>query len=332
MTAPALIRTDAKQGTPEWLAMRRTGITATDLPILMGNRDGLVRLWAEKCGLVEPEPPDPATQEMYDLGHALEPVIARRYSVLTGRPLRAVEAMVRHPEVSWAFASLDRVSAVAGERLIVEIKWAPHLAWRSEPEAVPAAVQDQVQWQMLVTGYPVAHVAALVGSRVEWHEVPADRGYQDALMTTARWFRGLVERKERPDIDGSESTRRTLTALYPADTEDMLDPTAETDALAHGLRSAKAAAKAAGDEKDRLENVIRAVLEEHEGVESDWYRMTWTKNRDGSRTDWKKVAEVASRDFDREVWEALVREHTTTTEGPRVLRTRFLDEETGKWL
>lgn len=332
MTAPVLVRLPVRQNTDEWLEMRRTGIAASDLPVLMGNRPSVVNLWAYKAGILDAEPIDPDTQEMFDLGHDLEPVIARRYTLKTGRPVKAVGAMVRHPDIPWAFASLDRVSAVPGERLIVELKWEPHYSWARQSETVPAVVQDQVQWQMFVTGYPVAHVAVLVGGHVEWHEVPADRDYQDAELKVATWFRGLVERKERPPVDGSEATRKALARMYPSDTLDALDPTPETDALAYSLRSARAAAKAAGDEQDRLENVIRAVLGEHEGVEGDGYRMTWTKNKDSARTDWKKVAEVAGRDWDPEVWQAMVRDHTTTSEGARVLRVRFLDEESGKWL
>lgn len=332
MTAPALVRLPVRQNTDEWLAMRRTGITASDLPVLMGNRDGLVRLWAEKSGLVEAETPDPATQEMFDLGHDLEPIIARRYTIKTGRPLKAVSAMVRHPEVPWAFASLDRVSAVPGERLIAELKWQPHFTWRGESEAVPAAVQDQVQWQMLVTGYPMAHVVVLVGARVEYHEVPADRDYQDAQMRVATWFRGLVERRERPTIDGSESTRRLLADMYPADTDEPLEPTAETDALAGEWRAARAAAKAAAEEEARLANVTRAVLEAHPGVESDWYRLTWKKNKDSERTDWKAVAADLAGRIDPDIWQSAVDGHTTTVEGARVLRPWFKDEESGKWL
>lgn len=328
--APVLVRLPVRQNTPEWLEMRRTGVAASDLPVLMGNKDGIVPLWAYKAGILEREDIDPATQEMFDLGHDLEPVIARRYTIKTGRPLKVVGAMVRHPDIPWAFASLDRVSAAPGERLIVELKWEPHHSWSRSPETVPAAVQDQVQWQMFVTGYPVAHVAVLTGSRVDYHEVPADPAYQDAEMRVATWFRDLVVRKERPPVDGSEATRRALARMYPVDDGDLMDPTPETDALAHSLKSARAAAKAAGDEQDRLENVIRAVLEEHAGVESDWYRLTWKKNKDTQKVDWKKVAETLADD--RETFEQIVRSHTTTTEGARVLRPYFRDEESGKWL
>ena len=332
MSAPALVRTPVRQNTDEWLAMRRTGVTASELPVITGNRPGLVELWAYKAGLIEREDPDPATQELFDIGHALEPVIADLYTGKTGRRVKRVTQMLRHPRHDWLFASLDRVSAEAGERIIVELKWAPHRRWDAGDETVPADVQDQVQAQMLVSGYPMAHVAVLMGGRLDWHEVPADPEYQAALLTLAERFRADVLSGTRPKVDGSESTRRTLARLHPSDTLDMLDPNPTLDALAADLRAAKAAARAATEEQDRLENVLRATLGDHEGVESDWYRMTWTQNKPGSRTDWKKVADAASAQWDDETWQALLRSHTTTTDGARVLRTRFLDEGTNKWL
>jgi putative phage-type endonuclease len=343
VTAPALITTDVRQNTDEWLALRRTGVTASEMPVIAGNRPGLVELWAYKSGLIEREDPDPATQELYDIGHALEPVIADLYSRKAKRPVRRVTQMIRHPEHEWLFASLDRVSAVKGERIIVELKFAPNRRWDDGVEAVPADVQDQVQTQMLVSGYPMAHIAVLMGGRVDWHEVPADREYQDALLRMALRFRQQVLTGQRPDIDGSESTRKALTRMHPSDTLDMIDPpTTELDGLAADLRAAKAAAKAAIAEQDRIENVIRAVLGDHEGVESETYRLTWTQNKPSRKTDWKAVAadlrafllsgEEPPADINGPAFaDQIEAKHTTTTEGARVLRTRFLDEETSKW-
>lgn len=337
MSAPALVRTPVRQNTDEWLAMRRTGVTASEMSTITGNRPGLIELWAYKAGLIEREDPDPATQELYDIGHALEPVIAELYTAKTGRRLKRVTQMIHHPRHPWLFASLDRVSAMPGERTIVELKYAPHRRWDAGVETVPADVQDQVQTQMLVSGYPMAHVAVLMGGRLDWHEVPADPEYQAALLALATDFRDAVLTGARPDIDGSESTRRALARLYPSDTLDMLDPTPELDALASDLRAAKAAAKAAAEEEDRLANVLRAVLGDHEGVESDWYRLTWTQNKPSARTDWKALAEdyadvLAAEGHGESYLAALKADRTTTTEGARVLRSRFLDEETNRWL
>lgn len=346
MSAPALSRLPVRQGTPEWLAMRRTGITASDMPIIAGNKEGIFDLWAFKCGLLEEMPVDEATQEMYDLGHALEPVIAERYTIKTGRPVRRVDQMLRHPDIDWAMASLDRVSAVRGERRIVELKYTPYRMWPTDgPEPVPSAVQDQIQWQSFVTGYPVNDAAVLVGGRVDIHELPADPAYQQTLLGLAEWFRGLVLRQEPPPMDGSESTRKALQRLYRPDDALVLRATADVDEVAHELYRAKAEAKAASDRQATLENALRALLGDATYVQGAGYKATWTRNKDGSKTDWRSVAKAyrALLDADDGVhgagylpaeqdrFDAIESLHTATTEGPRVLRVTF-KEEASSWL
>jgi len=327
-----LVTLPVRQGTPEWLAMRRTGVTASEMPVIAGNRPGLVELWAYKSGLIEREAPDAATQELFDLGHALEPVISDMYTRRTGRPLRRVSQMVRHAGIDWLFASLDRVSAVRGERLVVELKFSPHRRWDDGAETVPADVQDQVQTQLLVTGWPMAHVAVLLGGRLDWHEVPADPDYQAALLTMAQAFRAQVLSGTRPTIDGSESTRRALARMHPRETLDLIEPTPEIDALAADLRVAKAAATAAKDEEDRLANVLRAVLGDHEGVDADTYRLTWRATADVRKTDWKALsADLAALVDNPGATDALATFHTTTAPGTRRLVTRFQGDD-GRWM
>lgn len=321
-----------RQGTDAWLEARRDAIGSSDIPVITGSRPGgLLNLWAIKSRLLEPEPPDEDTQELFDLGHALEPVIAARYSLKQNRPVRVVNRMLQHPSIPWATASLDRVSAVKGERRVVELKWAPFSRDWSGDEPVPALVQDQVQWQLMVTGYPVADVAVLRNGRVEVHELTADQSYQDDLVFLARDFRGYVLRGERPPVDGSESTRRVLTRLYPRDLGTITEPTAEIDALVAELREAKVALKAAEDHEATLKNVLRATLETAPGVEGDGYRITFKKNKDSETVAWEQVAKGLLATLPDETQAALLSIHTTPKEGARPLVVKYRDEETGKW-
>lgn len=327
-----LLRLPVRQNTDEWLALRRTGVSASMMPVITGNKPGLLSLWAEQCGLVEPETPDTATQEMYDLGHALEPVIADAYTRKYGRPLKRVDHMVRHPDLEWAYASLDRVSAVKGERRIVELKANLARRWDTDVEPVPAAVQDQVQWQLFVTGWPVADVAVLQGFKVEAHEVPADPEYHETLLALARWFHDLVVRGERPEVDGSESTRRALTRMYPRGDGDVITaPPTELDDLVRLLYRQRAEAKAASDAEAATENAVRALLAEAGGVEGVGYRITYRNNKPTARTDWKAVAEDLAPVVGSGPWGEAVAARTATQEGPRVLRVTF-KEEASSWL
>ena len=292
------------QGTPEWERERLRYIGSSSIPIITGNspyKTSAVQLWAHMAGVLEPDPIDPETQELFDLGHKLEPIVAWRYTLKTGRPLRKVKRMLVSRDIPWAACSLDRVSAVRGERLIVECKWSPYRDFAGEGgDLVPAHVVDQVQWQMLVTGYPLAHVAVIVGSRFSWFEIPEDKAHQSDLLYLGEDFMGYVIRKERPPVDGSDATRRVLTRMHTGSAVEWADADALSDAFAAELREATKVAKWATDRQELVKNQVRALLKDAEadGVEQPGrYTITWKADKNGSRS----------------------------------LRPRFVDEEVGSW-
>lgn len=294
----------AIQGTPEWVDARRDVVGSSDIPIITGSSPyatSLFALWAVKTRLVDLAPPDPQTQELFDLGHALEEPIAARYTLLTGRPLRRRRQLLVHPRDRWMGASLDRVSARRGERRIVEVKWVPNRRWATDgPEPVPSYVQDQVQWQLAVTGWDVADVVVLNGSHVEVHEVGPSDSYQADLRYLARDFWDRVEAQDRPPVDGSEATRDAIARLHPRDTLGLMPPSPETAALAYAIRDATAAKKAALEEDGRLRNLMRLLLEEHAGVEDEDYRIHFRRSADRivTTTNWEALAQVYGRTVD----------------------------------
>lgn len=308
------------QGTPEWLERRRSGVGSSDAPVIAGERGSVVELWAQKAGLVEVDEPDEDTARLFEWGHRLEPVVADWYSDQTGRKLRRVNRLLQHPEIPWAIASLDRV--VEGEKRIVEIK-TTRFGWkRGEP--VPGDIQTQVQHQLWVTGYDVADVAVLAGgSEPSIFEVARDDAFIDDLAFLEAEFWGWVESKTRPPMDGSENARRVLSRLHPRNDGTLIPASVEVDAIALQLRDARDIAKAAQDRADTLENAVRSLIGDADGVEGDWGRITWKKNADSERTDWKLMAESLRRIVDDETAQAIQGMYTRTVEGPRVLRCDF---------
>jgi hypothetical protein len=87
------------------------------------------------------------------------------------------------------------------------------------------------------------------------------------LVELEREFWRMVQTRERPTVDGSEATRRTLSRLWSREQGELITaPSTEMDEIAHRLRDAKAEAKAAADLEATLENAIRALLAEGPGV------------------------------------------------------------------
>ncbi len=238
------------------------------MPVIAGEREGLLALWAVKAGLMEPEPIDERTAKLYRWGHLMEPVIAQAYTEETGRPLVRVNRMLQSREWPVARASLDRRSARKGERRGVEIKNTRSPRWMGYTE-IPGDVRVQCQWQMYVADLEVVDVAVLsMGSDLHILEEPRDDGWIDDLLYLGREFWDHVQTRTQPErVDGDESTRQALHHLYPSDTGVMLPRTAQFVDLARELAAARALVKEAGAEEDRLSNTLAAMLADASGVD-----------------------------------------------------------------
>jgi putative phage-type endonuclease len=279
-----------RQNTAEWEEARLDGIGSSDAPVIAGERGSVVALWAAKTRQAPAEEIDADTRAMFDLGHRLEPVVADVYTERVGRPVRRVNRMLRRREDPWAFASLDRVSAVKGERRIVELKTAPWSTW-GVGEPVPGDVQAQVQHQLWVTGYDVADVVVLHrGYDLQIHEVGRDDGFIDDLVYLEREFWQWVQTRSRPPVDGSELTRKALQRMFPDEYGEVLPATPEFDELAERLYIETALFNSAKNRLGTTKNAIRFLLGEAQGVAGADWKITWKKSKDGSETNWQGVA------------------------------------------
>src|SRR5215831_19052370 len=149
----------AKQGTDEWRELRRSLITSTDIPVILGVSPYMAegQLARQKLGLEQPDP----TNLPMKVGTALEPVIRDEYEQRTGVKLRRYHGIVFHPTIAWAAASPDWRRA--GERYLVEGKTSQSSRW--DGKDVPQDVEAQVRWAMGCTGFEVSDVAALMYGR-----------------------------------------------------------------------------------------------------------------------------------------------------------------------
>jgi putative phage-type endonuclease len=304
------------QGTDAWLAARRNGVGASDIPVIAGESPyrSAIELWAEKSGRIVPEP-DADQVELFEIGHLMEPVLLELYARRTGRHPKRVRRMLVHPDVPWALASLD---ATAPVRRAVEAKWSTSSRWRGE--GIPDDVLMQVQWQLFVTGWDVADVVALVNRSARVVEVPRDQSLIDDLYSLAAAFWTHVESGTPPDPDGSESARRTLVRLHPEDDGTYLPASPDLIELVDLYRSAKAAKSAAEDAEKGVGNALRAVLRDASGIEG---LVTYRKSADSTRTNWPAVASAYRAlvtGHPDDVLDAVQSLHSETAQGPRVLR------------
>lgn len=107
-----------KQGTSEWLALRKNHIGASDAPVIMGDSPwkSPYQLWEEKLGVGQEMPDNPGLK----MGREMEGPAREAYEKFTNKLM--VPEVVFHPlpEMSFMMASLDGVSSNGDT--IVEIK------------------------------------------------------------------------------------------------------------------------------------------------------------------------------------------------------------------
>jgi putative phage-type endonuclease len=321
-----------RQNTPAWEAARKATIGSADIAVIVGEspHKSAYTLAAEKLGLI-PEIVDEATQELFDIGHLMQPVLLALYERKTGRHPKAAPTWRAHPQFPWATASLDGTAPV---RRIVEAKWSHSKRWRAQ-EGVPGDVNVQVQWQMFVVGWEVADVIVMDFTTPRVETVERDDTLIDNLLFFARDFMGYLERGELPPIDGSESTAATLKARHPRNNGVWLPAQPELEVLANELAEARATKRIAEDTERTVANALRAVIGDADGIDG---LVSLKKNRDSVKTNWPAIASAyrtllddlsgAAPDAVRAVLEGHAFEdldtlqsiHTDSSEGARVLR------------
>lgn len=233
---------DVAPGSPEWLAARRDGITATDIPVIAGlaSWESPYSLFHRKLGNL----PDVPDSPRFALGRYLEPYVAKLWSEATGLGA-ARGGLYRSCERPWQMATTDRVhfdprDGRAGSEAVdwlLELKtWADadRDRWHDHP---PLAVRAQVLWQMDVMGVSTGHVACLflpsgelasyviehggtydagIGTHGDFDELQACQVCADidALRLAGSEFYARLQKGEAPSVDGSAATLAALKARY----------------------------------------------------------------------------------------------------------------------
>jgi putative phage-type endonuclease len=182
-----------------WLAERRQGIGASDAPTVVGVRKepSRFRLWLEKRGETEPEPPNEAMQ----WGLRLEPAIADAFEERTGLKITSRQASIRHPERTWMRATVDGI--VERSLTLVEMKACGSWSARKLPEdgdatGLPEPWIIQAQHQMEVTGCNLVKFAVFADLGLRIYDVARDDALIAEIIALEELFWHCVENGSPP--------------------------------------------------------------------------------------------------------------------------------------
>jgi putative phage-type endonuclease len=274
----------------EWLQLRRQGIGGSDAAAVLGLNPYKTNfaLWEEKVGAREPD--DLSENEAVHWGNVLEEPVAQEFARRTGRKVRRVNALLRHPEHPFMIANLDRevVAEDDGKPEILECKTAGHWAANSEQwgpsgtDLVPKPYLVQAMHYLAVTGRTRAHVAALIGGQeLRLYTVERNEELIAAMIERERAFWKMVETRTAPTIIDIADAKRA----FPVSLEGEIDCLGHSDVFdaALQLREQTRLRKAADDRIKSLQGVIGGFMGERDTLTRLGDRLlTWkTQSRKG---------------------------------------------------
>ncbi|MGH2612072.1 MAG: lambda-exonuclease family protein [Rhabdochlamydiaceae bacterium] len=187
---------DLKQGSPEWLEWRRTGIGASEAPIILGISpySKPKKLWMEKTGQLQPKA---SSSWVMEQGHIFESKVRAYMEFMDTQKYSpvCVESLIR----PFLKASLDGFDE--SRNFIIEIKMVGRKMLESDE--IPPHHFAQFQHQMMVCGaLDMLEIYGLVDEFGELHKkeriVFRDAEFIKNMMEAEIAFQEKVEKKIEP--------------------------------------------------------------------------------------------------------------------------------------
>lgn len=189
-----------EQGSSEWHVLRKTKITATDAPVIMGASHWKTRiqLYNEKKSNNAPMPPNERMQRGIDL----EPIARDLFILKTGVVVKPAVAVL-----DWAMASLDGMSD--NRKCILEIKCPGE---KDHAIALQGKVPDhyypQLQHQMYVMGVDEAYYFSFDGTDGDPITVKRDDEYIEKMIIEEKKFYDCLLNNTPPEPSDGDYIER----------------------------------------------------------------------------------------------------------------------------
>lgn len=242
----------SETGSEDWAHSRKFGIGGSEVSSILGLNEykSAYTLWAEKTGLIEPEP---VSNWAVRFGKEFEAPILKMWA--EDNPQFEVFTTGTYALTGFDYlqASPDALARdrETGEWVIVEVKTARY-AWNQTPPGYRA----QVIHYMTVMGIQRSVIVAVAGWN--WYEewIDLDEWEAESQNFQVSLFWKHVQENQAPTFDGSDSTYETVRKLHPD-----IDPEEEVeiDGL-HHLALANAAFDEAKLELNRAKSKVLDLM------------------------------------------------------------------------
>ena len=194
---PLVLVETADLSEEEWLDYRRRGIGGSDVSAIFGTspfrtaRD----LYYDKLNIASVED-DEGNWVAMEMGHLLEPLVAKIFERKTGYRVYQIKKMFQHPQYPWMLADVDYfVELPDGTTAILENKTTNYNArdnwWMNGKETVPVYYESQGRHYMAVTDLDRCFFCCLYGNNEEEviiREVKRDFEYEAEMVFLEQYF------------------------------------------------------------------------------------------------------------------------------------------------
>lgn len=272
----------------EWLEERKKSLGGSDVGAVLGmsGYSSPYTVWAEKTGKLPPFEGNEWTR----LGNDLEDYVAKRFCEASGLKVVNDKATWRNDKYPHLHANFDR--KVVGMKAGVECKLTSELNAKNYkngefPDRFYAqcveylCVTEFDRWFLVVLiygkGIKIYQMTRIPNDVVpEWCEssVYVEDGEIEALAKATADFWEYVKSKTPPAVDGTESTTKTISTIFPDSNTETVNLFAYEDSLKQYLAIGKQI-KELKTLQNEMANKVKSFMSEAGKGESQNYKVSW---------------------------------------------------------
>lgn len=271
----------------EWLEHRSKTIGGSDASAILGmnSYSSPYTVWADKLGKLPPKEDNEAMR----IGRDLEAYVAQRFTEKTGKKVRRENNILCNPKYPFAHANVDRM--IVGEDAGLECKTTSSLnLTKFKNGEFPDNYYVQCVHYMMVTGCKRWYLGVLVlGKGFYDFVIERDEEEINALAKSEAEFWKYVESKTPPAVDGTDSTSKTITTIFPNSNTETVNLFAYEDSLRQYVALGKQIKELEELQKE-MANKVKSFMNEAGKGESDGFKVSWT-TASKSTFDHKRFAE-----------------------------------------
>lgn len=280
---------------------RHTYIGSSDIGVIMGVSPFKTpfELWCEKTQKIQPENLD--EKDSVRMGKILEEFVAQEYAYRNNVSVRRAPKVYIHPEYPFLRAHADRL--IQGTKKGLECKTTSEFnknKWNGAD--IPESYILQCQWLMGLSGRKEWDIAVLIGgNKYKDKSLKFDKDLFDLMVEKAVTFwKENVLNDIPPELTPDDNS--TLSKLYPDNNGNLLDLSDIDTDLLNSFEEAvaqrqelKMHEKQIKEELTEIENKIKNVIKENNGVKTLKYIVTWKTQK--GQIEYNKEAMISDGVF-----------------------------------